>query len=335
METYSYWVQLVIKVLAVVLFAALLSLAILGVFKVARAPGGKMLAYLASVFLSQEQIVVNPLPSPLPSGESFSLGWNHEGKRGDGSYELRYPCAEGFTLKLSSGEAIPCNSGFPLAGGSNSASLIPVLTGTDPLSVPLAVGFIPSGALEPDLSGMTSIVVIASTSTNTVAPHESKKVTPPVFSGTAPAPQYIESSPPAQVYSLGDCQNKLLANGVPDLAVKIFAVGIVDGQAGNFTATTSVAQGQYAGVVFDVTNVGTAISNKWRFSATLPTYESYFASPLEDSLSPCSSIRFTLGFRGLNDHGANTVTITVDPQNELKDANRANDTATTTIYRAF
>lgn len=80
---------------------------------------------------------------------------------------------------------------------------------------------------------------------------------------------------------------------------------------------------------------GTAVSKKWKFAANLPTDYGDFQSELQNELSPGDRVRFTIGFRHPRRQGENPAVITVDPQNELHDANRANDHATTTIYSEY
>ena len=344
MQTSTFSIQIGLKTLIVIAVAVLLVLGVIGVVKIIRSPATRLASLTSAILFSSERITINPIDAPIPSGESVALHWTHDGKTRDGSYELRFLCSDNFQLKLASGESIPCGISFPLGDVTSAIDLVPLVTAANPLSVPIAIGFIPSGALEQTLSAVTKILV-------TPAP-EGKKTkpstaTPPPpsqgtggtqgggASGTSTAAVTItDGKQTTKIYPVG-CQNKILLDGTPDLAVKIADTGVVDGAAGNFTATSSVSRGQFAAIVFDVSNIGTAVSGTWQFSANLPTYESYFVSDPQDPISPCDHVRFTLGFRTLNNQGSNVATITLDPQNALKEANRANDTATTTIFRAY
>lgn len=128
---------------------------------------------------------------------------------------------------------------------------------------------------------------------------------------------------------------KILPNGVSDLAVRIINTGIIDDVSGEFAVATSVPRNQQAAIVFDIINIGTAVSDPWNFYANLPSPDGYFNSETQPALRPGDRVRFTIGFKDLNQPGENKAILTVDPKNAIRDANRNNDYATATLIRSY
>lgn len=126
-----------------------------------------------------------------------------------------------------------------------------------------------------------------------------------------------------------------LPSGIPDLAIAIVDTGIING-VGNFIPATSTGSGEQTGLVFEVSNSGTAASGQWRFVAHLPTLSGDFTSELQDSLNPGEKIRYTIGFQLLRNQGQNTVSIDIDPTRQITtEANRNNNTASVIIIRNY
>ncbi len=123
--------------------------------------------------------------------------------------------------------------------------------------------------------------------------------------------------------------------GISDLAAEIVDTGILaGGPSGTFKSAPSIRPDDYPAIVFDVVNIGTAVSERWEFSATLPTLGGFFKSETQPPLAPGDRIRFTLGFRPVgapSGPGGAAAVITVDPLNRLIDRNRKNDSATLTF----
>ncbi|GEM_PF-3145946 len=126
-----------------------------------------------------------------------------------------------------------------------------------------------------------------------------------------------------------------LPNGIPDLSITIIDTGIINA-AGNFIRATSTNSGEQTGVVFEVSNLGTAASGPWRFTAHLPTLAGDFTSELQDSLNPGEKIRYTIGFQLLRNQGQNSVSIDVDPTRQItQEVNRNNNTVATIVIRNY
>lgn len=312
----------ILKILAAFLAAAAVFVLVLNF-------GGRSVAkleWLASLVTgvtpSREQILVIVSPQIVESGSVFSISWTHEGKSADGWYGLSYPCREGLTVTFASHEPLPCGKAFPFSAAT-PLSLLVSATGPEPVDVPFSVSFTPSGAPHESLAHSATVTV------KPAAPARSLGAALPTAPAVGPAT--------AHVYPLdgSGARYQILPNGTPDFSVQIIDVGIIDDLTGAFVATSSVGSGRQAAVVFDVSNIGTAVSEPWQFGAKLPTVGGDFTSEVQQSLAPGDRIRFTIGFQNLNQLGENTATFTVDPSEKLKDASRANNTATATVVRGY
>ena len=84
--------------------------------------------------------------------------------------------------------------------------------------------------------------------------------------------------------------------------------------------------------VFDIANRGMAQTGAWHFTANVPTTGSaqYYVSPAQMSLAPGAHIENTLRFSPLT---GGAFTVTVDPDNRVKESNESNNTASTYISR--
>lgn len=182
-----------------------------------------------------------------------------------------------------------------------------------------------------DGPGQTAAVASAqnkspASSTESVAAGSS--ATPEVSSGAVAGEAQTKIYPRSSAF-------QVLPNGVSDLAAQIINTGVIDDASGEFSVATSVPRNQQAAIVFDIVNIGTAVSDSWNFSANLPSPDGYFNSETQPPLKPGDRIRFTIGFKNLNQPGENKAILTVDPKNAIRDANRNNDYATATLIRGY
>lgn len=120
--------------------------------------------------------------------------------------------------------------------------------------------------------------------------------------------------------------------GQADLAVTITDVGyLTSNNTDSYVSGVIVPSNDNAAVKFSVTNVGTNISGPWSFNAMLPTNTSFtFNSNPQQSLRPGERIDFTLGFDRAQS-GIRTITVTVDPTNQVHESNEANNSASHSI----
>lgn len=323
------------KTLITFILLSLIAIGIIGVFKLFGSTSDPF-ALLAALFsFSRERIIVNASPEPAESGQNLHVAWIHEGKSQEGSYQFLYPCKSGISFRTVTSTAIPCNASLPLSLVT-AWDVIPVNDTDAPITLSISIQFYPNGEATAGVSGVTTLGVL---------PVDLGHTPPPSSSATSPAPAPATDSAaksgvkPGQEkvtrypVKITSSDQPILPNGKPDLVVTIVNIGTVNEATGAFSATSSVRVAEPGGVVFDISNIGTAVSGTWEFAANLPTDSGLFVSDPQPSLKPGEKIRYTLGFRALAKSGPNTVTITIDPRNAVNDSNRANDFVSTTIFR--
>lgn len=328
MDFYSKWFNVTLKLFAAFGVVSLLFFLIAGLTSVLM--GNPPLSLLSSLFshffLARESLSLTVSPQSVTSEEKFALSWVHKGKKDDGSYFLKFKCQDDIGLKLDSGEVVPCGANFRLAS-SSLVSLLPVSTADAPVRLEIELGFERAGEENIGLSANAAVAVrpkVKNSADKTKA-EPARRTTPPVLTPGSPTVKVYPVSSPARV----------VPGGVPDLAISVVDTGIIRASNGEFAPASSTPPNTPTGIVFEVTNLGTAVSAKWNFVANLPIYDGYFVSDLQEPIAPGDKVRFTLGFSNLKNRGANTAVLTIDPQNELRDANRENDHAAAKIIRDY
>lgn len=163
---------------------------------------------------------------------------------------------------------------------------------------------------------------------------------PPVAGSTAAIAVEPKHSTAEPVRSLPPPWNAAKSPSSPrstiaDLAVTIIGTGVLDAAGGAFRSQETISRGEQPAILFEVINLGGVSSERWRFTAGLPTFAGQFSSPEQPPLAPGERVRFTLGFLELNGPGANRAVITVDPENRLRDADRENDFAAAVLVRSY
>lgn len=123
------------------------------------------------------------------------------------------------------------------------------------------------------------------------------------------------------------------ARSAPDLAIRIVDVGTVGRQGSTFMPAASVGRGERPAIVFDVLNIGTAVSGRWQFTANAPAGP--FVSAFYQPLGPGEGVRLTVSFPELRGEGGSTLTVGVAPWSPASDADQANNTATAVFVRGY
>lgn len=157
---------------------------------------------------------------------------------------------------------------------------------------------------------------------------------PAVLPSPAPAPEPIPPKPKVKTYERAR-PPAALPGGIADLAVRIVDTGIATGGGAGFVHSNAVQAGERPAIVFTVINAGTAVSERWQFTANLPAVDGRFTSELQQPLAPGEGRRFTIGFSELLRQGENQATITVFPWKGSGDTNVANDAATAVLTRGY
>jgi hypothetical protein len=117
--------------------------------------------------------------------------------------------------------------------------------------------------------------------------------------------------------------------GLPDLSTTIIATGyLATPDTSSFVPASVIPPGARPAVQFSIANVGTNSTGPWGFFAQIPTYNgSSFTSPVEENLNPGDHIVFTLGFTQAIPGPAQTVTVIADPNNQIDETTKSNNTA--------
>lgn len=123
------------------------------------------------------------------------------------------------------------------------------------------------------------------------------------------------------------------AYGLPDLATNIVAVGyLANASNASFVASPVIPVGARAAVQFTIGNVGGAPTGPWNFIAQIPTDNGYlYTSPIEQSMNPGDHILFTLAFDQVPVGSAEMINIVADPNNQIHELTKNNNTAQASV----
>lgn len=299
---------------------------------------------ISSLFFPNEHLDVSVSSSTVESGKVFSVTYNHIGKRGGGEeiYDIQYRCSDGLFFKLitNDGNQAPlfCDTPADIGNlGTTTINLLPILSKNDSATTTILITY--------NRTGVNGKTMTKSADIEVVKPLTLKNGAPPANPSSANeaggAVSRTAGEETSQLFKIGDYSTTTTTtyqnqpsnpNGYVDLAVRILGIGTVDKNTGQFTATSTLKSSDRIAIRFDVMNVGTKTSKEWSFSASLPTYPWYiFQSGAEPPLSPGDKIRFTLGFDNIEKTNGNLVVLNADPNNQISDNLRSNNTASTTI----
>lgn len=293
------------NILAIAGFIIIIVVVIWGLVHLANLSRGWFSSFFGGTRASEITVTA---PQTATSGQLFSISWTYSTTT-TGTYAFLYPCANTlqFSMPNSAGVVtqVPCGAAFPIPENGNSLSLVPFLSGTSSLPMPVSILFLPNASGTPVQGGAT-IRVLAAEGAPSPAP------TP----NPVPTPTPTPSPAPTPVPSAGTVQTT-----PADLSVRIISVVP---QAGGITT-----------VSFSVANLGGTASGTYFFNASIPTANGYtYVSPTQASLSPGSSIVNTLRFTQLRP-GGGLFSVTVDPAGSVRESNRANNTASQTISGGY
>lgn len=286
-------------------------------------------AGLQSVFTPAERITISTVDSQIVVNKPFTLSWSHRGKNSEGSYTFSYECRDDvFLARRQNGTqtTIFCNTEMPLLADSTEISLIAVGAVNGVLEMPVTVAFKRNNQPLSTLRGEATLLVqeeyldtatstdsVSSTGTTTTNQHTSAQANTPRYT-TVPVVTQPFSDP----------------NGTPDLSVRVIAYGLVDQKTGVFTQRSEIPhdlpKGKRAALRFEVVNLGTKESGRWKFEAELPTSPSYtYTSDKQQTLFPGDKIEYTIGFDRVRNSDEGAYTITVDQDDDINESNERNN----------
>ncbi len=122
-------------------------------------------------------------------------------------------------------------------------------------------------------------------------------------------------------------------SGLPDLVVENVVTGyLTSTNTSSFRAADEVPDGERGAFKFTIRNQGTNASGRFEFDATLPTSRAFtYSSSIQQSLNPGERIEYVLGFDRTKDGENRKITITVDPDEDIRESNEGNNTRSVTI----
>jgi len=274
-----------------------------------------------SIF-GQDEISVNASSTALENGEKSTISWNHNTSK-TGSYGITFTCTDNVEMDVVSeagAKALICGNIFTLGPAAKQATVrVYLKTENSFADVPVQVYFTENGNTSPTASGQVVITVqdgnpnavtgdlsgdaatidtepvvdTTADETDTVYVNTTKKTT------TTAAPRYVSTG-------------TSYVAGPADLAVS------------NVLASNTQ-------VAFTVANIGGKSTGTWLFTYTTPTNpKETFTSPLQISLAPGQSIRYTLTFAAKSS-GSQSVAIIADPTNSVVEASETNNIGTVTM----
>jgi hypothetical protein len=275
--------------------------------------------WFSGLFQNKATIQVST-PAQATSSEPFVVSWKYAPST-KGNYALLYQCNASTKIAIVESDAqidVTCGKAFTVSA-TNKLSLLPTLTGTTSVKLPLSIMFMPS-ATGTKAEGGTTITIHPRAGAAQVA------LAPEGISQTSSTQA---STTHATAHATSSQTHSTHAEGPADFSVRIVAVGAIDPQTGIFI-DRAPTQNDIAAVKFDIGNVGGTATGPWYFSADLPTQNGYaYTSPRQASLAPGAHILNTLRFNQIIPGG--TFSVTADPQNQINESTNENNTAAVTI----
>lgn len=254
--------------------------------------------FIASPFTSKT-IKISSNNTDLNSGEKFILSWKYENNK-DGDFSVRFDCKENLMLQIITDKGpknMLCNTPYNVKKSTSVEFIASLEKQNTFVKFPVTIEYIDSDNKDVLASGEIELsvthesenageVVIISEPVDTDDEENDEVIT---NNNTSPKPTNTNST----------------YYGPADLAIS-------NAYALNDTAVT-----------FTVSNIGGTASGVWYFNYTDPDGVTKL-SPAQVSLSRGQGLRFTLTFD--NDVDEGDVRIVIDPQNNIAENNRFNNT---------
>lgn len=283
----------------------------------------RILEIVSSPFSSTPTLTVTSSTGPLASGAQSTLAWDYSKNVSDGYFAFTYACSDKTSVSapVAAGETygvITCGTPYGIAATEQSFPIIPKNESGATANVPFTLQYV--GADGTFGASTTKAFTILAASGNST-----ENSNAPVTSGTSGGAQTkggttgTKTTPVTKktsgTYSSTYTQPKPL--GPADLLVRIVSIDTTPGSS-------------QSTVRFEVKNVGGHATGQWSFTADLPTYPSAYRyySPTQASLNPQDGVVFTLNF---DQSVGGTLSISVDPYNDVYEANEGNNYASQAI----
>lgn len=286
---------------------------------------------LSSIFTPDSDAKASVSARIVDLNEDFVVTFKG-GDSSNGLYRISYDCAASASLSAKNGNSlvsIPCGEPYYVLGQSKTVSLrITPLTDERLIRVPLTAEF-----ENQDTNKVEELNKFTITLKN-----YTEEVSTPVVTPTKPSTTN-NNSIGNQIRNLTNFGGTTNANTNyvnsttgSDLTVQLSGLGVLNKFTNTFITASSFNYTDRVGVKFVVKNDGYAATGPWSFSATLPSDTTpRYTSPVQQSLNPGDSIEFTLGFENINSAVANAISITLDPNNQVREVAETNNTVTQAV----
>lgn len=153
--------------------------------------------------------------------------------------------------------------------------------------------------------------------------------------GTPTTPATTNPRPGTPVTTVVPVQVPASTNysGLPDLVIENIITGYLSSSnTSSFRASSRVPDGERGAFKFTVVNRGTNISDRFEFEVKLPTTRTYtYTSKSQQALRPGERIEYVMGFDQTKEGENRTITIEVDPDNDIRESNENNNDKSITI----
>ncbi len=245
-----------------------------------------------SGLFSSSDVSASLSPQNVATGEDSTLKWDYDGSEA-GEFSLAYDCVEGVTVSMLKGgvtKTLVCDTDYSLGTKDGSAKLTPKLAEKDALAdVDFRVTFEDEDGKKIGEDRALLTVTSGDADLGDVEDGEEAATEGTVDTGSKStgSTSYVSSAPADLVIS-----NPQESNGR---------------------------------LTFTVANQGGKASGIWYFSYSTPTSpQDVFLSPAMMSLAPGDALGLTVRFGEVED-GRHTVTVSVDPHNQISEASESNN----------
>src|SRR3989344_6564344 len=168
------------NVLAIVGFIILIVIILWGLFHIATLGG----PWLNSLFnRSSSPSIQVEAPARATSGQAFNVSWKYSAADA-GTYAFLYQCSgKAYFETQGAGTAmvtVPCGAAFPVLPTNNTIKVVPMLTATSSVSVPLSIIFMPNATTSKQAQGSATVIIEPKSGTVTATPpaQPAKPITP-------------------------------------------------------------------------------------------------------------------------------------------------------------
>lgn len=274
-----------------------------------------------SGIFGKNDIKVSASSTSLKNGDVIDITWQPVANK-TGVYGITYSCVDAVEIDIitaAGARSLVCGNVFTLGPEVSTAKLRVFLTKENAFAdIPVQVYFTETGNNAPTANGQVLVTIQDGNPTATTGTLSGAEAT--ITSET------VATSTSATTNTSG---NTLYVN--KPASTRTYTTSYTSSAAYPADLVISNVLASNTQVGFTVSNIGGRASGIWSFTYTTPTNpKETFNSPLQLSLAPGQSIRYTLTFAS-KDSGSQNVTIFVDSSNTVSESSETNNSANVTM----